>query len=136
MAARTKKEGRGWGWECHRVQLCETAKKTCPALPKWGTRTGSLICGLTWKLCLLVGICIQMQNQVFSNYFTYSNNMQNTFLKVNLLLQAEKEAREAEKCKQELGLGDGEDDLKALIQVRLLASVEDTCGTGLYLCFP
>lgn len=74
-----------------------------------------------------------MQNQVFSNYFTYSDNMQNTFLKDNLLLQAEKEAKEAEKSKQELGLGDGEDDLKALIQVRLLASVEDTCGTGLYL---
>uniref|UniRef100_A0A8B9SQC1 DnaJ homolog subfamily C member 9 n=1 Tax=Anas platyrhynchos TaxID=8839 RepID=A0A8B9SQC1_ANAPL len=32
--------------------------------------------------------------------------------------RAEKEAREAEKCKQELGLGDGEDDLKALIQSR------------------
>ncbi|XP_062435642.1 dnaJ homolog subfamily C member 9 [Rhea pennata] len=32
--------------------------------------------------------------------------------------RAEKEAREAEKTKEELGLGDGEDDLKALIQSR------------------
>lgn len=44
--------------------------------------------------------------------------MQNTFLKANLLLQAEKEAKEAEESRKELGLGDGEDDLKALIQVR------------------
>lgn len=41
-----------------------------------------------------------------------------------MLFQAEKEAREAEKTKDELGLG-GEDDLKALIQVRLFVSVED-----------
>ncbi|NWX13568.1 DNJC9 protein, partial [Aegotheles bennettii] len=32
--------------------------------------------------------------------------------------RAEREAREAEKTKDELGLGDGEDDLKALIQSR------------------
>ncbi|XP_068807132.1 dnaJ homolog subfamily C member 9 [Struthio camelus] len=32
--------------------------------------------------------------------------------------RAEKEAREAEKTREELGLGDGEDDLKALIQSR------------------
>ncbi|NXE47813.1 DNJC9 protein, partial [Casuarius casuarius] len=32
--------------------------------------------------------------------------------------RAEKEAKEAEKTREELGLGDGEDDLKALIQVR------------------
>lgn len=34
------------------------------------------------------------------------------------LFQAEQEAKEAEQSREELGLGTGDDDLKALIQVR------------------
>lgn len=42
----------------------------------------------------------------------------NKTIKQLLLFQAEKEAREAEKSREELGLGEGADQLKALIQVR------------------